>query len=74
MFEGGFSMADKRLSIMLWALFIFTTIGCSAEEDKKDEQNISVQRLVDGDTYEDFKQITDQEQVQKVKSVIKEAA
>jgi hypothetical protein len=71
--EGGFTMFSRRLFLWIYAFSLFTIIGCSIDETK-DQQTIAVQTLGENHTYEDFREITNQEQVQKVKRVMKEAS
>ena len=58
----------KYLIAFIGVISIFI-VGCS-NVIENEEQYIKVQKLIgDGNKYEDFKEITDNEQVQKVKDI-----
>ncbi len=65
-------MKKIKYLISLFGIVLIFLVGCS-NVIENEEQYIKVQhRIGDENKYEDFKEITDNEQIQKVKDILKE--
>ncbi|MGM0855355.1 MAG: hypothetical protein ACQEWI_22695 [Bacillota bacterium] len=63
-------MKIKKLFLVLLAMFLFIVTGC-VNGIENEEQKIEVQkRIGDKNKYEDYKEITNNEQVQEVKKIL----
>jgi hypothetical protein len=71
--EGGFPMLFRRLFLWIYAFSLLTITGCSIDETN-DQQTLALRRLGEDHSYQDFREITNQEKVHKVRSVLKEAS
>ncbi|RFB14935.1 hypothetical protein DZB84_15040 [Bacillus sp. HNG] len=59
---------------ILFILILFVTTGCLSAAQDQDEQYIKIQKRIGNEnSYEDFKEITDNEQVQTVKKIVDNA-
>ena len=53
-------------------VFSILIVGCSNDIENKEESLIVQKRIGDENNYEDFREVTDNEQVQKLKEILKE--
>jgi hypothetical protein len=64
------SLKSKRIFFVFIAIFLFIITGCSSKIDN-DAQVLEVQKRVgDENGFEDFRRITDNKKVQKVKEIL----
>ncbi|RBP02905.1 hypothetical protein DET59_1112 [Rossellomorea aquimaris] len=66
----------KKCVIFLYVLIPFVLLmvtGCSSEVENEEQKIIVQKRTDDENQYEDFKEITDNEQVRNVKRILDEA-
>lgn len=71
--EGGVQMRFTQNLFVSLTMILFVITGCSSGIENE-EQSIEVQkRIGDENKYEDFKEITDNKKVQKVKSILDKA-
>lgn len=54
-------------------VFLILIVGCSNDIENKEESVVVQKRIGDEKNYEDFREVTDNEQVQKLKGILKEA-
>ncbi|RFU67493.1 hypothetical protein D0469_14680 [Peribacillus saganii] len=68
-------MKIQTLFIALVAVFLFAVTGCSSGIENEEQKIVVQQRNNDNnaDKYQDFREITDSEQVQKAKKILDEA-
>lgn len=66
-------MKFTKILFVLVSMILFGMTGCSSETEQ-DGLYVEVQKRIDNENkYEDFKEITDHKQVQKVKAILDEA-
>ena len=66
-------MKFAKILFVLVSMILFCMTGCSSETEQ-DGLYVEVQKRIDNENkYEDFKEITDHKQVQKVKAILDEA-
>lgn len=70
LYKGGIPLKNLKYLVAFIGIFSIFIIGCS-NQLINEEQYIKVQKRI-GDNYKDFKEITDNEQNQKVKDILKE--
>lgn len=59
---------------IFWVLILFVNTGCTSETEKEFKQDIKVQkRIEDQNSFDDFRTISDHEQVEKVREILDEA-
>jgi hypothetical protein len=63
-------MRLRNSFIVLIAIFLFIVTGCSNEIENEEQKIVVQQRIGDENQYEDYKEITNNEQIQAVKKIL----
>lgn len=66
-------MKTLKFFIFLIGIFSISLVGCSNDIENTEQSLIVQKRIGDENNYEDFREITDNEQVQKLKEILKDA-